>query len=266
MSTPLVPLLSEIPVMRKLCLLAVLCSPLAHADVVQVQAKSLMRLPANASVLQLEKLDVADYGTLLIPAGVTQVNIDQLNLGREARITIVPAERGIELRVARAELGEGSQINARGASGTFEKPARPARDLTLRIESLQAPKLSIDARGGTGAPGFVGLDGGNGDTPGCTWGAAGPGADGDNGGNGQPGAAGAKVRIELPGSYPAEQISVRVDGGAGGKPGEAGRPGAGGKSKGCIVYRTDGGKSGKPGLAGQPGDAGSSGAVTLQRL
>ena len=176
--------------MHKLCLLAALCSPFAHAEVVSVEANSMMRLPANASALRLEKLDVADYGTLLIPAGITRVEIDQLHLGREARITIVPAERGIELRVARADLGEGSQINARGASGTFEKPARPARDLNLRIESLQAPQLSIDARGGTGAPGFAGLDGGNGEEPGCTWGAAGSGANGDNGGNWQPGAAG----------------------------------------------------------------------------
>ena len=252
--------------MRKLCLLAALCSPFAHAEVVLVEANSMMRLPANASALRLEKLDVADYGTLLIPAGITRVEIDQLHLGREARITIVPAERGIELRVARADLGEGSQINARGASGTFEKPARPARDLNLRIESLQAPQLSIDARGGTGAPGFAGLDGGNGEEPGCTWGAAGSGANGDNGGNGQPGAAGGQVRVELPRDYPAEQVSVRVDGGAGGKPGEAGRAGAGGKAKGCVVYRTDGGKSGKPGLAGQPGEAGTAGAVTIQRL
>ena len=74
------------------------------------------------------------------------------------------------------------------------------------------------------------------------------------------------MRVELPRDYPGEQISVRVDGGAGGKPGEAGRPGSGGKSKGCIVYRTDGGKSGRPGLAGQPGEVGTAGAVTLQRL
>ncbi|AMB81746.1 MULTISPECIES: hypothetical protein [Pseudomonas] len=252
--------------MRKLCLLAALCSPFAHADVVMVQANSLMRLPGNASVLQLEKLEVADYGTLLIPAGVTRVDIDQLHLGREARITLVPAEPGIELRVGRAEFDEGSQINARGAPGTFEKPARAARDLSVRIESLQAPQLLIDARGGTGAPGFSGLDGGNGQAPGCTWGAAGAGANGDDGGNGQAGAAGARVRVELPRDYPAELISVRVDGGAGGKPGEAGRAGAGGKSKGCIVYRTDGGKSGRPGLAGQPGDAGAAGMVTIERL
>ena len=61
--------------MRKLCFLAALCSPFAQAEVVSVEANSMMRLPANVSVLRLEKLDVADYGTLLIPAGITQVDI-----------------------------------------------------------------------------------------------------------------------------------------------------------------------------------------------
>lgn len=252
--------------MRKLCVLVALCSPFVQAESVRVEANTLMRLPANASVLQLDHLDVADYGTLLIPAGVTQVNVDQLRLGREARIAIVPAEQAIDLRAAHADLGEGSQITARGAAGTFEKTARPARDLNLRFDSLQAQALSIDARGGTGAPGFSGLDGGNGEAPGCTWGAAGSGADGDNGGNGHQGAAGAHVRVVLPRDFPGELIRVQIDGGAGGKPGDGGRAGAGGQSKGCIVYRADGAKAGRPGSAGQPGEAGPAGAVTIQRL
>lgn len=252
--------------MRKLCFLAALCSPLVHADVVRVEANSLMRLPGSTSVLQLERLEVADYGTLLIPAGVTQVNIDQLHLGREARITIVPGEPGIELRIVRAELEEGSQINARGAAGTFERPAKSARDLNLRINSLQAAQLTIDARGGRGTPGYTGLDGGNGAAPGCTWGQAGDGANGRDGGNGQPGATGAHVQLALPRDYPADKIKVRVEGGAGGSAGEAGRAGTGGKSKGCVVYRTDGGKTGQPGLVGQPGEAGPSGELILHRL
>ena len=91
--------------MRKLCLLAALCSPFAHAEVVMVEANTFMRLPATTGVLQLEKLDVADYGTLLIPAGVSQVNIDQLHLGKEARITIVPADTAIE-QIGRASCRE----------------------------------------------------------------------------------------------------------------------------------------------------------------
>ena len=252
--------------MRNLCLLAALCSPLAYAQVVTVDTNALMRLPNTASVLQLERLDVADYGTLLIPSNVTEVTVGELHLGREARIAIVPGEQSLQLKINNAQLGDGSQITSRGAPGTYLKAAKPGRNLNLRIDSLNAQELSVDARGGAGAPGYVGLDGANGQAPGCTWGQAGRGADGDNGGDGRPGAAGAQVRVELPRTYPAEQIKVWVDGGAGGLAGAAGKPGAGGKSKGCFVYRADGGKSGRPGVEGQPGPAGDAGSVTVQRL
>lgn len=252
--------------MRNLFLLAVLFSPLALAQSVSVGTNSLMRLPNNTSVLQLERLEVADYGTLMIPATVTQVTVDQLHLGREARIAIVPSEQGLQLQVGHAELDSGSQITSRGAPGTYLKPATPGRNLTLRINALNASDLSVDARGGAGSPGYFGLDGANGEEPGCTWGQAGRGANGDNGGDGQAGAAGAQVRLELPQSYPAEQIKVWVDGGAGGLAGAAGKPGKGGQSKGCLVYRTDGGQSGRSGLEGQPGTPGPAGSVTVQRL
>lgn len=252
--------------MRKLCLLASLCSPLAFAQVVTVETNSLMRLPNTASTLQLERLDVADYGTLLIPSSVTEVQVGELHLGREARIAIVPGEQSLQLSVRHAVLGVGSQITSRGAPGTYQKAASPGRNLNMRINSLNAQTLSVDARGGTGAPGYVGLDGANGQEPGCTWGQAGQGADGDNGGDGKPGAAGAQVRVELPRSYPSERIKVWVDGGAGGLAGAGGKPGAGGKSKGCFVYRADGGNSGRPGAEGRPGPVGEAGSVTVQRL
>jgi hypothetical protein len=223
-------------------------------------------LPNTASTLHLERLEVADYGTLLIPSNVTQVTVDQLHLGREARIAIVPGEQALALNVSRAQLAEGSQITARGAPGTYLKAARSGRNLTLHIKALNAPQLSVDARGGAGAPGFVGLDGANGQAPGCTWGQAGRGADGSNGADGQPGAPGALVRLEVPRDYPAEQIKVQVAGGAGGLAGPGGKPGAGGKAKGCLVYEADGGKSGHPGADGQPGPAGAEGSVTVQRL
>ncbi|WP_347904486.1 collagen-like protein [Pseudomonas purpurea] len=252
--------------MRKLCLLAALISPLASAEVVTVQPNSLMRLPNTTSTLQLERLEVADYGTLLIPSTVTDVSVGQLRLGHEARIAIVPGEQSLQLKVGHAELASGSQITSRGAPGTYLKAARSARNLNLRISSLNASELSVDARGGAGAPGYVGLDGANGQAPGCTWGEAGRGADGDNGGDGHAGAPGALVRVELPRDFPSEQIKVLVDGGAGGVAGAGGKPGAGGKSKGCFVYRADGGKSGRAGTEGQPGPAGAPGSVTVQRL
>ncbi|MBU6956296.1 collagen-like protein [Pseudomonas sp. CVAP len=252
--------------MRKLCLLAALISPVAMAQVVTVETNSLLRLPNTASTLQLERLEVADNGTLLIPSNVTELSVGELRLGREARIAIVPSEQALQLNISRAQLASGSQITSRGAPGTYLKAARAGRNLNLRIASLNAPELSVDARGGAGAPGYVGLDGGNGQEPGCTWGQAGHGADGDNGGDGHAGAPGAQVRVELPRDYPAQQIKVLVDGGAGGVAGAGGKPGAGGKAKGCFVYRTDGGKSGRAGVQGQPGPAGAPGAVTVQRL
>lgn len=252
--------------MRKLCLLAVLISPLACAQVVSVETNSLMRLPNTASTLQLDRLEVADYGTLLIPSNVTEVTVGELHLGRDARIAIVSSEQALELKIGRAELAEGSQITARGAPGTYQKAARSGRNLNVQIKALKAPQLSVDARGGAGAPGFVGLDGANGQPPGCTWGLAGRGADGSDGSNGQPGAPGALVKLAVPRDYPAEQIKVQVAGGAGGLAGPGGKPGAGGKAKGCFIYKADGGKSGKPGADGQPGPAGAAGSVTVQRL
>ncbi|WP_122232057.1 collagen-like protein, partial [Pseudomonas savastanoi] len=180
-----------------------------------------------------------------------------VSLGHEARIAIVPGVQAFNLVVVHGEFGTGSQITARGAPGTFEKPALPGRNLTLRLQSLNAEQLSIDARGGAGSPGYAGLDGGTGEEPGCTWGQAGRGYNGDSGGNGHDGAAGAQVRLELPQSFPAERIKVNVAGGAAGK---------GGASKGCIVYRADGGKPGRPGEPGLPGVAGPAGSLILQRL
>jgi len=252
--------------MRKFCLLAALISPLASAQVVSVEPNSLMRLPNTASTLQLERLEVADYGTLLIPSNVTEVTVGELHLGREARIAIVPGEQALALKVRRADLSEGSQITARGAPGTYQKAARSGRNLDLQIKTLNAPQLLVDARGGAGAPGFVGLDGANGQDPGCTWGQAGRGADGSDGSNGQPGAPGALVRLSVPHDFPADRIKVQVAGGAGGLAGPGGKPGAGGKAKGCLVYKADGGKSGKPGADGQPGTEGAAGSVTVQRL
>ena len=211
--------------MRKLCLLAAFISPLACAQVVSVETNSLMRLPNTAGTLQLEKLEVADYGTLLIPANVTELSVGELRLGHEARIAIVPGEQALDMKVNRAELSEGSRITARGAPGTYEKAARAGRNLNLQFKALSASQLQVDARGGTGAPGFVGLDGGNGEDPGCTYGSAGHGADGSDGSDGQPGAPGALVRLEVPRECPVELIKVNVAGGAGGPAGVGGKAG-----------------------------------------
>lgn len=247
-------------------LVAVLASPLVLAQSLDVAANSLMRLPGNSSSVELQQLSVADYGTLLIPENLSQLKIQQLHLGHEARITVVPSQRDLQVVVQQAVLESGSQFVSRGAPGTYTKAALPARNLTLQIFALQAEQLSVDARGGNGAPGYVGLDGAGGEAPGCTWGEAGRGSNGGNGGDGRDGAAGALVRLQLPTSFPAQQVSVRVEGGNGGAPGVAGKPGAGGAPKGCLVYRAAGGQAGRAGLPGQPGQTGPAGQWLLQRL
>ncbi|PYB79116.1 hypothetical protein DMX07_18565, partial [Pseudomonas soli] len=148
--------------MRKLILLAVMATPVAQAESLEVAAHSMLRLPNKAASVHLEHLRVADSATLLLPASLTELKIDRLELGRDARIAIAPAERDLSIEALTARLGEGSEFSAPGAPGSYERPARPGRNLDLRLQALEADRLSIDARGGAGAPGYVGLDGANG--------------------------------------------------------------------------------------------------------
>jgi len=57
---------------------------------------------------------------LLVPATISQVTVDELPLGREARITIAPGNTALQLQVRNAQLEHGSQITSRGAPGTHE--------------------------------------------------------------------------------------------------------------------------------------------------
>ncbi|MFB4394145.1 MULTISPECIES: collagen-like protein [unclassified Pseudomonas] len=249
--------------MRKLMLLAALATPLAQAESLDVAAHSMVRLPNKSASVHLERLQVAESATLLLPASLTELKIDQLELGRDARIAIAPADSTLSIQAGYAVLAPGSQISAPGSAGTYQRAARPGRNLDLQLQALQADQVSIDARGGAGAPGYAGLDGANGKPGGCTWGQASRGFNGDNGGDGHDGAAGGRIRLAVPGDFPQERIHVRVEGGAPGKPGEAGKAGQGGASKGCLVYRTDAGDKGRDGL---PGQAGAAGELILRQL
>ena len=250
--------------MRKLLALAALFSPLALAQaVIEVDSHAVMRLPSNTSVLLLDRLEIADHGTLLIPSGLTEIRVAQLSLGRDARLAIAPSDQVLRLEVEAAEIASGAQISARGARGSAEKPALPGRNLSLRLQAVTLENLLLDARGGTGAPGYAGLAGADGKSGGCTWGEASRGHDGLNGGDGQPGAAGAQVRLEVPQGFPVEQLQVRLDGGNGGQPGAPGAGGQGGVSKGCWLYSTDGARDGKPGQAGRAGEPGPAGALNV---
>lgn len=252
--------------MRKLILLVAMAAPFAQAQSLDVASHSMLRLPNKSASVHLEHLRVADSATLLLPATLTELKIDQLELGRDARIAIAPSDDALHIEARSARLGEGSEISAPGAPGTYQRAARSGRSLDLRLHAVDAERLAIDARGGAGAPGYVGLDGANGQAGGCTWGRAGRGANGDDGGNGHDGAPGGRIRLSVPQDFPEDRILVRLDGGVAGKPGAAGKPGKGGASKGCLVYRTEAGASGRPGQPGQPGLAGAAGELILQRL
>lgn len=252
--------------MRKLMLLAVLAAPMAQAQSLEVASHSMLRLPNKSASVHLEQLRVADSATLLLPATLTELKIDHLQLGRDARIAIAPAEAPLLIDVGSAVLNQGSEISAPGAPGSYERAARAGRSLELKLAKVDAERLAIDARGGAGAPGYVGLDGANGQAGGCAWGQASKGANGDDGGNGHDGAPGGRIRLSLPQGFPQERIVVRLEGGAPGKAGAAGKAGKGGASKGCLVYRTDAGSNGRPGQEGQPGLAGAEGELILQRL
>lgn len=252
--------------MRKLMLLAALAAPLAQAESLDVAANSMLRLPNKSASVHLDHLRVADSATLLLPATLTELRIDHLELGQNARIAIAPSDNALLIQARTARLGQGSEFSAPGAPGTYERAARSGRNLDLKLDELDAERLAIDARGGAGAPGYIGLDGANGRAGGCTWGQASHGANGDDGGNGHDGAPGGRIRLSVPQGFAEERIVVRLDGGAAGKPGAAGKAGKGGASKGCLVYRTDAGANGRPGQAGQPGLAGAAGELILQRL
>jgi hypothetical protein len=253
--------------MRNWMVIVALFTPLAMAQTaIEVSSNSLMRLPSSASVVVLERLHIADHGTLFIPAGVTELRVGELRLGREARLAIAPGEHPLRLEAAAAELASGVQINARGAAGSNTQSALPGRHLHLRLDKATVADLLIDARGGQGTPGYVGLAGADGQAGGCAWGEASRGHDGLDGGNGQTGAPGAQVRLEVPHDFPIDQLQVRLDGGAGGPAGAAGAGGKGGASKGCWLYNTAAAGSGKPGEVGRAGEAGPAGAINVIRF
>ncbi|WXL24156.1 collagen-like protein [Ectopseudomonas mendocina] len=253
--------------MQKILALTLLFSPLALAQAaIEVSPNAIMRLPAVGTALHVDRLEIADHGTLLVPAGLTDIQVDQLVLGQQARLSFAPGERPLSLQVTTATLGENALITARGAQGNYSKPATAGRDLNLRFGEINSGALVVDARGGKGAPGYVGLAGADGKPGGCTWGQATHGHDGLDGGDGQPGGAGAKVRIEIPQSLAEEQVRVLVEGGPGGDAGQAGQAGKGGDSKGCLLYTTAAGASGKSGQNGRAGEAGAPGSAEIVKF
>jgi len=181
--------------MRKLAFLLCLCTATAALaeSQIRVSPNALMRLPAATSSLQLDRLEVADHATLLIPATVTDLHIAELRMGREARIGVAPGEQPLRLEVLDADVGDGAWISAKGAAGSYTKPATPGREIRLKLHRITFESLTLDVRGGRGTPGYAGLDGAHGQPGGCTWGTASSGYDGQDGTDGHEGAVAAVV-------------------------------------------------------------------------
>lgn len=253
--------------MRNLCLLLALAAPLALAEgQVRVEAHNLLKLPARTGSLVLERVDVADHATLLIPAGITLLRIETLRMGQGSRLGIAPSEQPLRLEVVQGDVGAGSHITASGLAGSMQKAASAGRDLSLRLENVQVADMTLDVRGGIGAPGYQGLAGADGDTAGCLWGEASKGWDGQAGGDGQSGGAGGRVRLEVPQAFPVEALRVRLEGGAGGAAGEGGEGGRGGEGKVCLVYKAEAARDGRPGQPGRAGAPGNNGSLDVVRF
>lgn len=253
--------------MRSLVLLLwLLATSAMAASEITVAPNTLMRLSVASGSVQLDRLEVAERATLLVPAAVTVLQIGELRMGREARIGITPAEQSLRLEIGRAEVAEDAWISARGADGSYTRPASRGRDLQFRLQSLTFASLTLDVRGGRGVPGYAGLDGASGQPGGCTWGRAEAGHDGQDGSNGQPGADGGRVVLELAEGIEVERLQVLLDGGAGGIAGTGGKGGRGGATRGCLLYDVDGAADGQPGRSGQQGPAGQPGELQVIRF
>ena len=163
-------------------------------------------------------------------------------------------------------LADGSVIAAQGSSGSFEKPASAGRNLVLRLQDVQVENLLIDVRGGVGAPGYDGLDGGSAQTSGCLWGSGRSAGNGQDGAAGQQGAAGGVVRLEVPEQFDVEKGKVRLEGGAGGAGGKPGKAGPRSEEKGCWFYSVAGEKPGAQGQGGAEGAKGSEGRLEVKRF
>lgn len=254
--------------MRKSLLGLALLAPLtcSAAGTVSVEPNTVLRLPVKGDSLSLDRISVGSEGALLIPSRVKVLKVGELDLAKNARLGVFPGSDALQIEVLHGNLADGSVIAAQGSSGSFEKPASGGRNLVLRLQDVQVENLLIDVRGGVGAPGYDGLDGGSGQTSGCLWGSGRSAGDGQDGATGQPGAAGGVVRLEVPEQFDVERVKVRLEGGAGGAGGKPGKAGARSGEKGCWFYSVAGEKPGSEGKGGVEGSKGGEGRLEVKRF
>lgn len=261
-------------------LAGVVSMSLQAADSLHIKAGQTHTLDAGKTEWVLSELVLEDNATLLIPAGVGQLQLDAAKavIGKDVRIV---ATGGDGKPGAAGGSRDGKAANCEdGAAGDHGEHGAAGGDgvvlnLTLRIARLDS--LAIDTRGGVGGAGGAGGKGQDaGEFDSCN---APTGGDGGRGGDGGDGGSGGHVRVfytllpesGLSGTL-GDRIKVAAEGGKAAAGGEGGKGGEGGPGKFVTMKTLSGNKKwvagGKVGSAGVPGKAGrdgSKGQILIQQ-
>jgi len=224
-----------------------------------VAENSFLRMPSTQKLVTLQRLDVGRQGTVLIPAQIEKLVVEQLTLASLARLSIAPRETAFELLIKRAQFADGSTVSARGSDGDVGVPGGRGADLHIEIVSGHIDNLIVDTRGGRGGDGWEGMNGESGRDAAC-WGLqAGMGRNGQDGGNGLPGGDGGNITVVLGEPEWLDVIDFLQIAGIGGQGGRGGQAGAGGDAADCWAYSVKAsyrGKAGEPGVAAHNGSQG----------
>lgn len=237
-------------------------------------------------------LTVAAGQTYTVGPAQSDLRLEHLTLGDNARITFAPGVSSWRVYAKQASIGQNVVIDGRGADGVAGSAGAARSGQAKACEDGRA-----GANGGTGAGGGNGVDmtlwwgveklgslnilsgGGNGGAGGagsrgqdagavnrCEGPAGGAGGNGGVGGNG--GRGGAVGLTYFAGAAIGDKIRISN---AGGQPGTGGTGGLGGAASEGKFQRTTAGehwfKGGRPGVAGSSagsGVAGQEGVVQLQ--
>jgi len=252
---------------KGLMVLVTLCLSTMNAwgQAFQVPENGLLRLPNLGQQVQLQKLDIAKGGKLLVPASIEQLTLTDLIMGEDARISVAPRNTEFVLILKKAQFADGSVLAAVGSHGDVGVPGGRGTDLRVVIESTKIENLVIDTRGGQGGDGWPGAAGEQGKDAAC-WGfGSSSGTDGGDGSNGLPGGDGGNIILSLAESHWLEVIDIRQQGGDGGQAGAAGTGGQGGSEARCWLYSLgENASSGQAGQAGLPAQAGRAGILSVQ--
>ncbi len=256
------------------------------------------RILQSAVAAALAATGAAHAADLTVPAGQTYVisaaqsdlRLDHLTLGDNARIAFAPGVSNWRVYAKQASIGQNVVIDGRGAVGAAGKPGAAregkakscedgraggtgeaggtggngvALNLWWGVETLGS--LAIQADGGNGGNGG---NGGRGQDSGSVNYCEGPhGGQGGAGGRAGDGGKGGDVVLSYFAGAKAGTVSERIRiSSVGGQPGTGGTGGTGGGASEGKFQRTPGGsdrwiKGGEPGTAGGVGAQGARGAA-----